>query len=565
MANTNIPKEMTLGELLNKYAERMALFASRSSACVKFVNEYREQHREEVNKYIKDICKGRYPLHFILGLNSQQCRDAVLCMACIFHNDEADEPKFARELLSVYMRSTKKEKLPPIDEKTLKTTYQKIEAAPDNDQSKYTIAYDAFAQNLLNTSSRAFFAAYAPQYRNFETCRDKIYTNALVAIMLPENANTTTKVRYMERYDYLYRTIVRQRFTAKNFGAVWAKDMGTMRARTNTEKEKSDLLQIPIISTFSTSGLANTKTMDDHVITKEMTMNIAVTAYTAASIDDVKFQIEQVWEAIDAGKESTYDNKVITIAKEKREAFNIALFNSTYYTLMCERNKKTVLEALHDYFFNPQGARLNVELKRCQRRIASDDEKLQQQKDELKAYKSRTDAAERAAEDARNRYASIQSKVETQQKQISDLEEKLRALQEENERLREEVPAVPVEAVPVTPAELEVDYAEKLKKVFAAKKIVIIGGHPNIMTKFAQKYPDAAVIEKDKAMTADKQLDGAAAVLFKTDSMSHKEYTPIKDLAGRKGVPVGYIGDVTSLGLVEKSVYEELKKLNILE
>lgn len=565
MASTSIPKEMMLGELLNKYAERMALFASRSSACVKFVNEYREQHREEVNKYIKDICKGRYPLHFILGLNSQQCRDAVLCMACIFHNDEADEPKFARELLSVYMRSTKKEKLPPIDEKTLKTTYQKIEAAPDNDQSKYTIAYDAFAQNLLNTSSRAFFAAYAPQYRNFETCRDKIYTNALVAIMLPENANTTTKVRYMERYDYLYRTIVRQRFTAKNFGAVWAKDMGTMRARTNTEKEKSDLLQIPIISTFSTSGLANTKTMDDHVITKEMTMNIAVTAYTAASIDDVKFQIEQVWEAIDAGKESTYDNKVITIAKEKREAFNIALFNSTYYTLMCERNKKTVLEALHDYFFNPQGARLNVELKRCQRRIASDDEKLQQQKDELKAYKSRTDAAERAAEDARNRYASIQSKVETQQKQISDLEEKLRALQEENERLREEVPAVPVETVPVTPAELEVDYAEKLKKVFAAKKIVIIGGHPNIMTKFAQKYPDAAVIEKDKAMTADKQLDGATAVLFKTDSMGHKEYTPIKDLAGRKGVPVGYICDVTSMNLVEKSVYEELKQLSISE
>ena len=405
MANTNIPKEMTLGELLNKYAERMALFASRSGTCIRFTNEYREQHREEVDEYIKDICKGRYPLHFILGLNSQQCRDAVLCMACVFHNDEADEPKFARELLSVYMRSTKKEKLPPIDEKALKTIYQKIEAAPNNDQSKYTIAYDAFAQNLLGTSSRAFFVAYAPQYRNFETCRDEIYTNALVAIMLLESANTTAKVRYMERYDYLYRTIVRQRFASKNFGSVWAKDMGTMRARTNTEKEKSDLLQIPIISTFSASGLANTKTMDDHVITKEMTMNIAVTAYTAANIDNVEFPIEQIWEAIDTGKKSAYDDDVITAAKEKREAFNIALFNSTYYTLMCERNKKTVLEALHDYFFNPQGARLNVELKRCQRRIASDDEKLQRQKDELKAYKSRTDAAERAAEDARNRYA----------------------------------------------------------------------------------------------------------------------------------------------------------------
>ena len=74
---------------------------------------------------------------------------------------------------------------------------------------------------------------------------------------------------------------------------------------------------------------------------------------------------------------------------------------------------------------------------------------------------------------------------------------------------------------------------------------------------------DAAVIEKDKAMTADKQLDGAAAVLFKTDSMSHKEYTPIKDLAERKGVPVGYISDVTSLSLVGRSVYEELKRLNV--
>lgn len=85
------------------------------------------------------------------------------------------------------------------------------------------------------------------------------------------------------------------------------------------------------------------------------------------------------------------------------------------------------------------------------------------------------------------------------------------------------------------------------------------------MGKFAQKYPEAAVVEKDKAMTADRQLDGAAAVLFKTDSMGHKEYTPIKDLAGRKGVPVGYIRDVTSLNLVEQSVYEELKKLNITE
>ena len=195
-----------------------------------------------------------------------------------------------------------------------------------------------------------------------------------------------------------------------------------------------------------------------------------------------------------------------------------------------------------------------------------DGELLKQQKESLKKYKVRADAAERAAEDARNRYAGIQSKVESQQKQITDLEEQLKALREENARLRQQLPAQPTEErVEAAPAEPDINYEEELSKIFSAKKIVFVGGHPNIMGKFAQKYPNAAVVEKDKAMTADRQLDGAAAVLFKTDSMGHKEYTPIKDLAGRKGVPVGYIRDVTSLNLVEQSVYEELKKLNITE
>lgn len=81
MASTNNTTDITLGELFDKYAERMALFASRSGACVRLANEYREQHREEVDKYIKNVCNGKYTLHFILGLGTQQCRDAVLCMA----------------------------------------------------------------------------------------------------------------------------------------------------------------------------------------------------------------------------------------------------------------------------------------------------------------------------------------------------------------------------------------------------------------------------------------------------------------------------------------------------
>lgn len=321
--------------------------------------------------------------------------------------------------------------------------------------------------------------------------------------------------------------------------------------------------RMPLIATLTASGVMNQQRMDKQVLSKEMLMHMAVAAYTAASIDKVDAPLEKVWEAIDAGNESSYDSETVQIAKEKVKIFRTALFNATYYTMLCEQTKKTVLDGLQDYFFNPQGTRLNNELKKCKRQMERDGELLKQQKESLKEYKVRADAAERAAEDARNRYAGIQSKVESQQKQITDLEEQLKALREENAK---QLLAQPVEErVEAAPEVLDINYEEKLSRIFSAKKIVFVGGHPNIMGKFAQKYPEAAVVEKDKAMTTDKQLDGAAAILFKTDSMGHKEYTPIKDLAGRKGVPVGYIRDVTSLSLVEQSVYEELKKLNITE
>ena len=98
--------------------------------------------------------------------------------------------------------------------------------------------------------------------------------------------------------------------------------------------------------------------------------------------------------------------------------------------------------------------------------------------------------------------------------------------------------------------------------MFESKKVVFIGGHQNIMTKFAQKFPKAVVVTKDKSITAENQIDNADAILFKTDNMGHKEYNPIKDIAVRRNIPYGYIGDVTALELVEKSVFEELERLD---
>ena len=196
MKKNEWPQTITLGELLDMYAERMALYAS-SKACIEFANDYRNRNREEVDEYIKDICKGKYPLHYILGLDTQQSRNAVVCMACILHSDSKDDGEFAHDLLSVYMKNAKAEKLTPIDETGLNEICQGIEAIPDEDQSKYIVAYNVFAQHLINTPSRAFFPVYAKRYKNYDACYSAIYTNAYAAIRLAEDKDTTRKVNYV--------------------------------------------------------------------------------------------------------------------------------------------------------------------------------------------------------------------------------------------------------------------------------------------------------------------------------------------------------------------------------
>ena len=53
----------------------------------------------------------------------------------------------------------------------------------------------------------------------------------------------------------------------------------------------------------------------------------------------------------------------------------------------------------------------------------------------------------------------------------------------------------------------------------------------------------------------------ADGILFKTDSMSHKEYTPVKGLAERRGIPCGYIGDVPNMERLETEVLRGIIEL----
>ena len=294
-------------------------------------------------------------------------------------------------------------------------------------------------------------------------------------------------------------------------------------------------------------------------------MAIASVAYNAVHLDEEQLPLEEIWASCDGDSSNGYDSNDVEQAKRLRQEFEYALFNATYYHFLCKQYRCQSLNNLNNYFFNPQGVKLNAELKKCNRQIERDKALIQSQKEALDSLTVRANAAEKAAAEARNRYAAIQSKVESQQSKIDVLQKEISLLKAENEELRHILPAPESPKYAPDKVAPEINYADMLAAIFTNKKIVFIGGHQNIMNKFSQKYPDAVVIPHDKAVLANQPLEAADAVLFKTDSVGHKEYNPIKDLAARRNIPIGYIGDFTSLTLVEKSVYKELTKLGLLQ
>ena len=98
-----------------------------------------------------------------------------------------------------------------------------------------------------------------------------------------------------------------------------------------------------------------------------MLTSISIIAYKAAHVDDGAVPLEKVWKEIDQQEKSTYDDKIIEEAENIRNKYKAALFNATYYTFLSEKCKKAIRETLSEYFFNPQGKRLDNELKNVRR------------------------------------------------------------------------------------------------------------------------------------------------------------------------------------------------------
>lgn len=181
----------------------------------------------------------------------------------------------------------------------------------------------------------------------------------------------------------------------------------------------------------------------------------------------------------------------------------------------------------------------------------------------LKSLATENGEATKQAAEARNKWAGIQSKIESQQAELEKLRRLLGEEKTKNTELEQRVAELSVEneladEAPVD-AVTKVNYQEKLAKIFKVHKVVFVGGNFNIMAKFGKRNPAAIIIPRNRIATADQQIENADVVLMKTDSMSHKEYYKFKQIAVRKGIPFGYIENRANVNLMEQDVFETLE------
>lgn len=224
--------------------------------------------------------------------------------------------------------------------------------------------------------------------------------------------------------------------------------------------------------------------------------------------------------------------------------------------------KRGRLQGIQQGFDEQEHRAIKTELEKAKKQILSLQKELTA---EQKAEEGLRAAAQKSSEEslaARNRLAKLQSRLEKQEAENEALRARIRELEKKQAAPAPEPETVSEPASEET-SESAPDYSVLLAGIFAEKRVVFVGGDHNIMGKFERKYPDAVVLPRDSATISETLVARSDAVLFKTDSLSHKEYNQAKAIAERNGVPVGYIGNYANLGKMEADVYKELSRLGL--
>ena len=559
--------------------EGIAITFGASRSCTAHAIQYAENHRAATDRIIKDLCDEKIKAVAIFRYSGEQLINRILMMAAAYVAASQNDKQFFIDLVNTYLKNQRQEKLRSIERSEYHAVFERIKEAPENDD--IATKHFANAQNIV-AAEEGFYP-----YFLFYEARQEVGFSETVTRAIQDNArkmcgNSLFRVRQMfNDKDNTFAAM--GKFAEKHFfGVIGTTYESFTKYATQQMKEEDSHSGIPIDKIKAIGETARCVTVFLGVVSdadlsavyfsKECRQQISFTAYAALirlyPIDEISQAIILTEQDIDKLKQ---DPEVeITISSERAKEIEDKLIEllavTTNLFAFGLQYKKSRLQQVRDTFFNPQGQKRESELRSTKKKLEAATTELAEQKKQNKALRAEAKEAVAAAETARNRYASIQSKIERQETDNKALLERIQALEKENARLKELVPQDP-EPQPEEAAEEPepIDYRAALTDIFHAKKIVFVGGHQNIMGKFSKRYPDAIAIPQNRVPFAEQQIVQADALLFKTDSMGHKEYTPVKAIAERNNIPVAYVGNFANVELMEQDVYQQLEKLRFVK
>lgn len=562
-------KSISLDDIFSLYYERMALFSYSGKEASILHRKYVAQNEIEVNKIIKEILAGKYTLNYLLGLMPPQRKTAVIAMATYIAAAGKHDWDYINSIIDATIADHKKDRLACVEPNAV--TWILNETIKRNEP---IFAAYAFSNSYVNTPTRAFYlpVLICKNHILDSENRDQALTSAYFALCLNQQILNCTFTNNETLKRYLFTVASKDVFKGNTLGQIYLEDekeyaAGPQRKSASEHLDTFDgRMQVSfgvILNMMLSTGLLQKSGMDAISFSKAKQEDLCGRAMVACDLNDSDFNYDAIAELYLNGRAdecSEEDRKIFDTAVQE---FKIALHYIIYISSILELYKKTVFDSLNNQIFNPTEKSIASKLNSTQRIVEQQKEKLSAAKRSMREIREENTTLSSQLREVRNKNVGLQGKIDSQQKEIEALKEELQRLKNLIPPQHEETETLPKEdtETPQNEAVEEPNYRKELTNIFSTHKIAFVGGNINIMQKFAAAYPAAVVIPKERVTNADSLIENADAVLFKPDSIGHKEVYKTKSIISRKQIPFSYIGDIANLKLLEKNVYEELKKL----
>lgn len=339
---------------------------------------------------------GKYELQYLLGLGGTQMQTVTVGMAAFLCCGSKQDKNFLTTMVTAYSNSPKIIKLHLLQTEIYSLFIDVLKKCAETG----AIASLDIQSGKINDETRAFAFAYflsvAPN-KSFEEAviRTFVESDVRSAIVPPAKKSS--------RFAYLMHTTVKDRFHDKNLKHILLTDVRRPSNGRNFSLYNNEIAsrwEINLKSfggTLSNDGMLNGGSLEEFVLTKADVMAIASVAYNAVHLDEEQLPLEEIWASCDGDSSNEYDSDDVEQAKRLRQEFAYALFNATYYHYLCKQCRRQSLSNLNNYFFNPQGLKLDAELKKCNRQIERDKALIQSQKEVLESLTVRANVAEKSA------------------------------------------------------------------------------------------------------------------------------------------------------------------------